>query len=139
MCCLDPIHGQGMSTAAQQAATLGRVLDESRALDRHFSRRYFRTVAHPVAAAWSVAVGGDFVYAGTTGRKPTGTDLLNRYMTRVTVAAQHDAAVCVRFGEVSGLIRRPEWLLTPAFVLRVLRHARRPGESAPRTETTGVV
>ena len=139
VCCLDPIHGQGMSTAAQQAATLGRVLDESRALDRHFSRRYFRTVAHPVATAWSVAVGGDFVYAGTTGRKPTGTDLLNRYMTRVTVAAQHDAAVCVRFGEVSGLIRRPEWLLTPAFVLRVLRHARRPGESVPRTETTGVV
>ncbi|MFH9728228.1 FAD-dependent oxidoreductase [Streptomyces sp. NPDC017254] len=137
VCSLDPVYGQGMSTAAQQAAALGRVLDESRALDRHFSRRYFRAVAHPVAVAWSAAAGGDFAYADTTGKKPPGTDLFNRYLARVAHAAQQDSTVCVRFSEVAGLVRRPEWLLTPAFVLRVLRHARRPGEPVRQPESTG--
>ncbi|KAB1139463.1 hypothetical protein F7R91_39965 [Streptomyces luteolifulvus] len=125
VCSFDPIYGQGMSTAAQQAAALGACLDRSAALDQTFTRRFFRAAARPVVVAWSIAAGGDFMYEGTTGEKPPGTDLLNRYVERVSVAAQHDAAVCVRFTEVAGLIRRPEWLLTPAFVLRVLRYARR--------------
>ncbi|MFJ6935495.1 hypothetical protein [Streptomyces sp. NPDC101132] len=113
-----------MSTAAQRAAALARCLDRAGAIDRSFARSYFRAAARPVAVAWSITVGGDFAYAGTTGRKPLGTDLLNRYTARINVAAQHDTAVCIRFSEVAGLIRRPEWLLTPAFVLRVLRSSR---------------
>lgn len=69
---------------------LGRCLDRSGTVDRSFARRYFRAAARVVATPWSIAVGGDFVYDGTTGPKPAGTDLLNRYMDRVTIAAQHD-------------------------------------------------
>ncbi|MGX1884901.1 FAD-dependent oxidoreductase [Streptomyces sp. NPDC055287] len=125
VCSFDPIYGQGMSTAAQQAAALGSCLDRAGAVDRAFTRHYFRAAARTVAIAWSIAVGGDFAYKGTTGKKPPGTDLMDRYMARVNLAAQHDSAVCIRFSEVAGLIRRPEWLLTPAFVLRVLCFARR--------------
>ncbi|MEV7519855.1 hypothetical protein [Streptomyces sp. NPDC091371] len=113
----------GASMAGLCAA---RVLSErfDRAVDRGFGRRYFRAAAHTVAAPWSIAVGGDFAYAGTTGPKPPGTDLLNRYMERVIRAARHDGTVNIRFSEVVGLVRRPESLLTPAFLLRVLRSAR---------------
>ncbi|WP_051786819.1 MULTISPECIES: NAD(P)/FAD-dependent oxidoreductase [Streptomyces] len=138
VCSLDPIYGQGMSTAAQQAAALADCLDRSSGIDRAFTRSYFRAATLPVAMAWSITVGGDFAYAGTTGRKPPGTDLLNRYMARVNIAAQHDATVCIRFSEVAGLIRRPEWLLTPAFVLRVLRFARRgPAGEHPASASAG--
>ncbi|WP_137994195.1 FAD-dependent oxidoreductase [Streptomyces vilmorinianum] len=120
----NPIYGQGMTSAAQQATVLGACLDHTGRVDRHFARRYFRAAARTVAVPWSIAVGGDFAYAGTTGKKPPGTDVLNRYVDRVTRAAQHDDTVTRRFNEVAGLARRPEWLLAPAFVLRVLRSGR---------------
>lgn len=77
------------------------------------------------------AEAGDFVYDGTTGKRPFGTDLLNRYMERVTIAAQHDDGVALRFNEVVALVRRPETLLAPGFVLRVLRVARRGPAGTP--------
>ena len=48
---------------------------------------------------WSIAVGGDFVYDGTTGKKPFGTDLVNRYIDRVTKAGQQDDKVVIRVAE----------------------------------------
>jgi 2-polyprenyl-6-methoxyphenol hydroxylase-like FAD-dependent oxidoreductase len=140
VCSFDPIYGQGMTSAALQAAALGRCLDHAGAVDRAFARRYFRAASRAVATAWSIAVGGDFVYSGTRGRKPPGTDLLNRYMDRVTVAAQHDDAVALRLNEVLVMVRPPSALMRPGFVIRVLREARlgpastqTPPGSTPRT------
>ncbi|WP_219419548.1 FAD-dependent oxidoreductase [Pseudonocardia nigra] len=136
VCSFDPIYGQGMTSAALQAEALGRCLDRSGTVDRSFARRYFRSAARVVAGPWSIAVGGDFVYDGTTGPKPAGTDLLNRYMDRVTIAAQHDDGAAIRMNEVVAQVRRPEALLTPAFVLRVLRVARRGPATTPTTHSS---
>jgi 2-polyprenyl-6-methoxyphenol hydroxylase-like FAD-dependent oxidoreductase len=125
VCCFDPIYGQGMTSAAQQARALGRCLDRTRAVDRRFARRYFKAVSKVVAVPWSTAVGGDFAYDGTVGKKPPGTDLVNRYMDRIFVAAQHDDSAAVRVNEVVAMVRSPFSLMAPAFVLRVLRAARR--------------
>ena len=121
VCSFDPIYGQGMTSAALQAEALGACLDRSQTVDRLFARRYFRAVAAP----WSIAVGGDFIYPDTTVPKPPGTDLINRYMDRVNLAAQHDDTVALRFNEVGSLVRKPGALLAPGFALRVLRKARR--------------
>jgi len=125
VCSFDPIYGQGMTSAALQAAALGACLDRTSSVDQRFGRRFHKSVAAVVAAPWSVAVGGDFAYAGTTGPKPFGTDVLNRYIRRVTVAAQHDDRVAIRFNEVVAMVRRPESLLTPMFALRALRTSMR--------------
>jgi 2-polyprenyl-6-methoxyphenol hydroxylase-like FAD-dependent oxidoreductase len=117
----NPIYGQGMTVAAQQATALADALDRCRSIDRRFARGYFKAASRVVGVAWSTAVGSDFAYRETTGPKPPGTDLINRYMDRVITATQHDDAVALRFNEVVAMIRRPEALLTPAFVLRVLR------------------
>jgi nicotinamide mononucleotide (NMN) deamidase PncC len=84
-----------MTSAAQQAEALGDQLDRSGAINRAFARRYFRAASRIVATPWSIAVGGDFVYDGTTGKKPAGTDLVNGYMERVSIVAQHDDAVVI--------------------------------------------
>ena len=70
--------------------------------------------------AWSTAVGSDFAYPDTTGPKPPGTDLINRYMERVIVAGQHDDQVALRFNEVVAMVRKPDSLMAPRFMLRVL-------------------
>ena len=117
----NPIYGQGMTSAAQQAAALGRALDRSGGIDRSACRRYFRAAGRVVDVAWSTAVGADFAYPETTGPKPRGADLSNRYADRVLTAAQRDDTVAVRFNEVVAMLRRPESLMTPPIVRRVLR------------------
>jgi 2-polyprenyl-6-methoxyphenol hydroxylase-like FAD-dependent oxidoreductase len=130
VCSFNPIYGQGMTTAARQAQALGRRLDRARAIDRSFARAYFKAASRTVDTPWSIAVGGDFVYQGTSGKKPLGTDLVNRYMERVVKAGQHDDEVVIRLNETLALLRSPRTLMAPAFVLRVLRAARR-GAAGP--------
>ena len=120
----NPIYGQGMTVAAQQASALGEALDRRGRIDRAFARRYFKRASRIVNVAWSTAVGSDFAYDETTGPKPPGTDLINRYMDRVITATQHNDAIALRFNEVVAMIRRPKTLLTPAFALRVLHYSR---------------
>jgi hypothetical protein len=124
VCSFDPIYGQGMTSAAQQADALGRALDRHSPGSRAFTKQYFRAAARIVNTPWSIAVGGDFAYPGTKGRKPFGTDVLNRYMDRVIRAGQCDDDVVIRFNEVVALVRSPNALLAPSFVLRVLVRAR---------------
>jgi 2-polyprenyl-6-methoxyphenol hydroxylase-like FAD-dependent oxidoreductase len=125
VCSFNPIYGQGMTAAAQQAHALGRELDRAGALDRSFTRRYFKAASRTVNIPWSIAVGGDFAYEGTKGNKPFGTDLVNRYMDHVVKAGQHDDKVVIRLNEALTLVRSPQALMAPAFMLRVLRAARR--------------
>jgi 2-polyprenyl-6-methoxyphenol hydroxylase-like FAD-dependent oxidoreductase len=125
VCSFDPIYGQGMTAVAMQAKALGASLDRTGRVSRRFARRYFRAAGRTLAAPWSIAVGGDFVYDGTSGPKPVGTDLLNWYLALAGTAAQHDDAVALRMNEVLALVRRAEALVAPRFVLRVLRFARR--------------
>ena len=125
VCSFDPVYGQGMSSAAMQAAALATCLDRAGGIDRAFARRYFRVASRTVGVPWSIAVGADFLYDGTTGPKPLGTDVLNRYMERARVASQHDDAVAIGMAEVFVLVRPPAALVRPGFVLRVLRGARR--------------
>lgn len=125
VCSFDPIYGQGMTSAAQQADALGRALDRHSPASRAFAKRYFRAAARIVNIPWSIAVGGDFAYPDTKGKKPFGTDVLNRYMDRVIRAGQVDGDVVIRFNEVVALVRTPQALLAPSFVLRVLAQARR--------------
>jgi 2-polyprenyl-6-methoxyphenol hydroxylase-like FAD-dependent oxidoreductase len=134
----NPIYGQGMTSAALQADALGAALDRSRAVDHSFSRHYCNAAGSVVNVAWSTAVGSDFAYADTTGPKPAGTDLVNRYVNRVIVAAQHDDDVALRFNEVVAMVRKPEALFTPRIVYRVFRAPRRAvgaSESASSTTT----
>jgi 2-polyprenyl-6-methoxyphenol hydroxylase-like FAD-dependent oxidoreductase len=124
VCSFDPIYGQGMTSAAQQADALGRALDRHGAVSRAFAKQYFKAAARIVNTPWSIAVGGDFAYPGTKGDKPFGTDVLNRYMERVIRAGQYDDDVVIRFNEVVALVRSPNALLAPSFVLRVFLRAR---------------
>ena len=124
----DPVYGQGITSAAMQAHALAGALDAAPGIGRRFARRYFRAAGRTVAVPWSIAVGGDFAYDGTTGPKPFATDLLNRYLDRMAVAAQHDDHVLLRLNEVISMTRRPQALLHPRLVARTLR--------APRVRAT---
>ena len=92
------------------------------------ARRYFRAIAAAIDVAWDIAAGADLAFPQVPGKRSAKVRLVNAYMPRLHAAAAHDAALAAALVRVIGLKDRPEGLLRPDRVLRVLR-----GNLASRT------
>jgi 2-polyprenyl-6-methoxyphenol hydroxylase-like FAD-dependent oxidoreductase len=114
----NPIYGRGMSVAALEACHLSAALADGR---DGLVPRFFDRIEPVVADAWALAVGSDFRFPATTGPKPRGTDLLNRYMSRLVRTAHGDGAVSEAYARVATMERRPVSVLRPGVAWRVLR------------------
>jgi 2-polyprenyl-6-methoxyphenol hydroxylase-like FAD-dependent oxidoreductase len=121
----NPVYGQGMSSSALQAEALGRSLDGYATIDAEMTRRIHKGAAKAVTNPWMLSTGGDFAHPKTTGKRPPGTKLLNRYAARVAVATHHDVAVAKAFSAVGNLVAAPTSLMTPKIAWRVLRGGKR--------------
>ena len=117
VCAFDPVYGQGMTVAALEALGLRRLLQRGRAPD---ARRYFREIARVVDSPWTIAVGGDLAFPQVSGRRTAKIRLVNAYLARLHAAAAVDPTLAVAFVRVAGLVDRPESLLRPDRVARVL-------------------
>jgi 2-polyprenyl-6-methoxyphenol hydroxylase-like FAD-dependent oxidoreductase len=114
----NPVYAQGMSVAALEALVLHHVLaDEPDTLAMPF----FDRAASVVDVAWSLAVGADFGFAATRGRKPRGTAFFNWYLGRLLRHAHTDGALTDAFVRVLSMERPPTSLLRPTIAWRVLR------------------
>ncbi|MBV8997167.1 MAG: FAD-binding monooxygenase [Pseudonocardiales bacterium] len=112
----NPIYGQGMTVAAQQALALRRLLARTPQPAPH---HYFRLIATTIDPPWDIAVGADLAFPDVPGPRTTKTRLVNAYVPRLLAAAAHDATLSTAFAQVQGLIDRPESLLRPDRMLRV--------------------
>jgi 2-polyprenyl-6-methoxyphenol hydroxylase-like FAD-dependent oxidoreductase len=121
----DPIYGQGMSSAALQAAALEDVAQSVGVLSPEFPQRFHRKAARVIDGPWRIAVGGDFGHPATVGPKPAGTAQLNGYVGRVVRAAHVSVPVARAFNRVLQLADPPTALLRPGTVARVLTQSRR--------------
>jgi 2-polyprenyl-6-methoxyphenol hydroxylase-like FAD-dependent oxidoreductase len=116
----NPVYAQGMSVAALEALVLHHVLalaDDPRDLAVPF----FDRVADVVDVAWSLAVGADFGFPETEGRKPRGTAFFNWYLDRLLRHAHTDGTLTDAFVRVLTMERPPTSLLRPGIAWRVLR------------------
>jgi 2-polyprenyl-6-methoxyphenol hydroxylase-like FAD-dependent oxidoreductase len=113
----NPIYGQGMSVAALDALVLHHELEDGLA---GLGPRFFERVSDVVDEPWQLAVGNDFIFEATTGPKPFGTDLFNRYVARLLQRAHDDGALTEAFFRVFRLERSATSLLRPGVVWRVL-------------------
>ncbi|WP_412540244.1 FAD-dependent monooxygenase [Longispora sp. K20-0274] len=120
MCSFNPVYGQGMTVAALQAAALRRHLADHRPPSW---RRYFKSVARVIDAPWQIATGADLAFPGVQGHRSAKTRLVNAYLPHLHAAAVHDASLSAAFVRVTGLLDRPEGLLRPDRLFRVLRSA----------------
>jgi hypothetical protein len=68
-----------------------------------------------------MATGADFEFPQTTGQKPAGTGLFNRYLSRLLSQAQSDPVLSEAFFRVLRLERQPTTLFRPSIMWRVLR------------------
>lgn len=128
VCSFNPVYGQGMSVAALEAGVLQNVV---RSGDAPCPRRWFREVSRVLDAPWELAAGGDLAFPGVPGPRARKLRLMGAYVERLHAAAAEDARLGRAFVRVTGLVDRPETLLSPGTVARVLR-GRSPRLSALR-------
>ncbi|MCE7989041.1 MAG: FAD-binding monooxygenase [Caldilinea sp. CFX5] len=124
ICSFNPVYGQGMTSAAMQAAALDQLLTGRPALTGLW-RDFFKAAAKVVEIPWQLAVGEDFRYPETEGKKPAGVDLINAYVAKVHQATHHDPMVYTAFLKVMNLMAAPTSLFHPQILWRVLWGNRR--------------
>ena len=134
ICSFNPTYGQGMTSAAMQAAALDELLQQNQGKLDGIALRFFKRAAKIVDTPWQLAVGEDFRFPETVGPKPAGVDLLNRYVAAVHRATLVDPVVGRAFAKVMNLMAPPTSLMSPGMMVRVWRGNRRLRQQPMSTE-----
>ena len=126
ICSFNPVYGQGMTVAAQEAALLHACLQNGEA---DLARRFFAAASTAIDTPWDIAVGNDLRHPQVAGPRSPKVRFINWYVGRLHMAARHDSVLATAFLQVANLEIPPTQLLHPAIVMRVLwgnfgRHSR---------------
>jgi len=117
-CSFNPIYGQGMSSAALQAAELEKCLTAG---DASLAQRFFKAASAVVDAPWTMAVGGDLRYQEVEGERSGMVKFVNWYIGKLHIAAAGDPKVALAFHRVANLLDPPPSLMQPSMALRILQ------------------
>ncbi|CAD6549179.1 hypothetical protein LMG28727_04949 [Paraburkholderia kirstenboschensis] len=123
ICSFNPVYGQGMTVAAEEALALQRCL---RAGSNDLARRFFGAAAKIVDIPWDIAVGNDLRHPRVKGARPLMQRFINWYIGKLHLAATRDSTLATAFLEVVNLMMPPSSLLSPAVAWRVWQGNRRP-------------
>lgn len=116
--CFNPVYAQGMSVAAMSAMTMRQHLHSGAAPE---PTDYFRDLAHDVIdPPWEMTNTVDLTFPGVKGNRTFQVRMAQKYLKRVQVAATRDGKVTAAYMRAAGLVDRPEALMRPGMVLRVL-------------------
>ena len=118
LCSFNPVYGQGMTVAAQEAALLQECLRDG---DADLARRFFNKTKAAIDTPWDIAVGNDLRHPQVQGPRPAKVRFINWYIGKLHMAAQHDTALGNAFLQVANLQESPTRLLHPVVVMQVIR------------------
>jgi 2-polyprenyl-6-methoxyphenol hydroxylase-like FAD-dependent oxidoreductase len=127
VCSFNPVYGQGMTVAAQEALVLRRHLRRGQPPR---PRPFFRDIAKVIDAPWAITGGGDLAWPGVEGRRTRSTRMMSAYMGRMMFGMMFDGRITNSFMRVAGLVDPPRTLYYPRTLYRVLkqsRHMPKPG------------
>ena len=116
----NPVYGQGMSSVCLQAVELDKIIDQN-IEEYKLAKTYFKRTLKIKNKLWQMSTGEDFRFPETTGTRPFGTNIVNKYVSWVHKATINDEVVCKAFLKVMGLIDPPSKLLSPQLIWRILR------------------
>lgn len=115
---LNPVYGQGMAVAAQEAVLLRQLLDEGVADLGALTDVYLKGLTTIIAPAWSASL-NDLGFAQTTGKRPPDLAERMRFSAAVAVLSARDRDICRVWTEVTNLLRPPTVFQTPELVARI--------------------
>jgi 2-polyprenyl-6-methoxyphenol hydroxylase-like FAD-dependent oxidoreductase len=117
VCSFNPLYGQGMAVSVVEAAALRRCLADGTG---DLARRFFAAAGPSIDHAWEMAIGGDLALPEVDGPRPARLRAINAYLGRLQAAAEHDPVVAMAFVNVVSMLEKPQRLLRPRIVRRVV-------------------
>src|SRR5262249_7852907 len=84
VCSFNPVYGQVVTVAADQALVLRRLLAGARP---PAAGQYFRAIAKTINQPWDFAVGADLALPGVPGTRTRKIRMTNAYLARLLPAA----------------------------------------------------
>jgi 2-polyprenyl-6-methoxyphenol hydroxylase-like FAD-dependent oxidoreductase len=125
----NPVYAQGMTVAALSALTLREHLNAGGPRPQEFFRALSRDVIDP---PWDMTNTVDLSFPGVNGKRTLKVRMGQAYLKRVQIAATKDVKVTTAYMRAAGMVDRPEALMRPSMILRVLRKSwGGPAESPP--------
>jgi 2-polyprenyl-6-methoxyphenol hydroxylase-like FAD-dependent oxidoreductase len=123
ICRFNPVFGQGMSVAAQEAVILHRLLI-ARAGDldplNGLAEAFFAGIQEVLETPWGVAI-NDFIFPKTRGQRPADFEQRIRYGGALFRLAAEDASVHKLMIEVNHLLKPRSALRAPEIAERVIK------------------
>jgi hypothetical protein len=120
ICRLNPVYGQGMTVALQEADLL---FDLLRTLDENslatLAPSFLTKAEALIAAPWAMSAVPDFVYPETTGERPADLEDRLNFQRALGRLAVHDAEVYELLTEVRHVLKPLSLLDDPSIVGRV--------------------
>src|SRR5215813_13985869 len=120
-CRFNPVYGQGMSVAAQEARALGQLLaTRSAAYDplEGLAPAFFAEASALIEAPWAMAAIPDFVYPDTRGERPADLEEALKVGAARNKLAACDPAVHQLMAEVQHLLKPPSLYQDPELMQR---------------------
>jgi 2-polyprenyl-6-methoxyphenol hydroxylase-like FAD-dependent oxidoreductase len=122
ICRFNPVYGQGMSVAGQEACLLRELLrrrvEESDPLSG-LASAFFAEAAPLIETPWALAAVPDLVFPGTRGERPVDFERTLEFGAALNRLAAQDAAVHRLLFEVRHLLKPRSALNDPDLVERV--------------------
>lgn len=119
ICALNPVYGQGMTSAAMQVEVLDQLL-QKQPLSDNFWQIYFKQIAKVVSVPWQLTASEDFLFPQTEGTSPQMPSLVAKYLGRLMQTVNHDPVVFIAFFNVMHMMKPPTSLFHPRIMWRVL-------------------
>jgi 2-polyprenyl-6-methoxyphenol hydroxylase-like FAD-dependent oxidoreductase len=118
LCSFNPVYGQGMTSAALQAAVLQRCLSDDATGD--LGERYFRSVARRLQPIWRSNRLNDFAILPAHGWRAAGQRVVNWSMEKLWAAAATDVVITEAALRMVQMLDPPTALMRPAMLRRVV-------------------
>ena len=123
MCRFNPVYGQGMTVAAQEAVALRRLLSararEADPLDG-LASPFFAEAALVIDNPWFGAAVPDFIHPQTRGTRPDDFEVMLKFGMALTRLAARDPAVHKLTAEVQNLLKPRSAYREPELLPRIL-------------------
>jgi 2-polyprenyl-6-methoxyphenol hydroxylase-like FAD-dependent oxidoreductase len=120
-CAFNPVYGQGMTSGALSALLLGECLNNNTTDDLELPRKFFAAQARFQAEPWGLATGADFRIAGTEGKRPMVSRVLDPLLGRMFEVANDDPIIGDRIAEVINMIKPPSALFEMSLLARIAK------------------
>jgi 2-polyprenyl-6-methoxyphenol hydroxylase-like FAD-dependent oxidoreductase len=123
ICSFNPVYGQGMSVAAQEACLLGRLLAQLQGQGdplAGLAPAFFKEAQALLDTPWAMAAVPDFVFPATVGQRPPDLARMLKFGMALTRLAARKPDVHKVMVEVQHLLKPRSVYRSPVLMARVM-------------------